>query len=111
MRPYGRNLLIIATVMLFSVSTGEAASQKTGKGISSSKDVHAQKDESLRKGERRATLDPGLFNEPRIRRAYQIAQEIPWVLDSIHCYCMCAESPVFKHKSLLSCYVDTHAAA
>lgn len=67
-------------------------------------------DESMRRGETRQTLDPGMFNDPRVKRAYQVAKEIPWVLDSIYCYCMCEESPVFMHKSLLSCYVDNHAA-
>lgn len=69
-----------------------------------------QKDESLRRGETRATLDPSLFSDPRIKEAYQAAREIPWVIDSIYCYCRCKESPVFRHKSLLSCYVDNHAA-
>jgi len=68
------------------------------------------RDESLRKGETRATLDPNLFNDPQVKKAYRIAREIPWVLDSIYCYCRCAESPVFRHKSLLSCYVDDHAS-
>jgi hypothetical protein len=70
----------------------------------------AKKDESLRKGEIRATLDPSQFADPRIRKAYQIAKDIPWVLDSIYSYCLCKESPAFRHKSLLSCYVDDHAA-
>lgn len=70
----------------------------------------AKKDESLRKGEIRATLDPKQFQDPRIRKAYQIAKDIPWVLDSIYCYCLCKESPAFRHTSLLSCYVDDHAA-
>lgn len=70
----------------------------------------SQRDESLRRGEMRQTLDPDLFNDPKVKRAYQIAREIPWVLDSIYCYCLCEESPVFRHKSLLSCYVDNHAA-
>lgn len=70
----------------------------------------SQRDESLRRGETRQTLDPGIFNDPKVKRAYQVAKEIPWVLDSIYCYCMCEESPVFRHKSLLSCYVDNHAA-
>lgn len=69
-----------------------------------------QKDESLRKGETRATLDPNIFNDPRIRKAYQVAKDIPWVIDSIYCYCFCQESPAFRHKSLLSCFVDNHAA-
>ena len=69
-----------------------------------------QKDESLRRGETRATLDPNLFGDERVREAYRAAREIPWVLDSIYCYCKCEESPAFRHKSLLSCYVDKHAA-
>jgi hypothetical protein len=68
------------------------------------------KDESLRRGETRATLDPNMFNDPQARKAYMVAKEIPWVLDSIYCYCNCEESPAFRHKSLLSCYVDNHAA-
>jgi hypothetical protein len=69
-----------------------------------------KKDESLRRGETRATLDPNIFNDPRVRKAYQVAKDIPWVIDSIYCYCFCEESPAFRHKSLLSCYVDDHAA-
>lgn len=67
-------------------------------------------DESLRKGETRNTLDPMMFSEPQVREAYAAAKKIPWILDSIYCYCRCKESPVFKHKSLLSCYVDDHAS-
>ena len=74
------------------------------------KDLSVQKDESLRKGETRATLDPNMFKDPQVREAYRIAKEIPWVLDSIYCYCKCEESPDFKHKSLLSCYIDNHAS-
>lgn len=89
--------VIVILPMLFIVST-EAAGQS-----------HAvRKDESLRRGETRATLDPNLFKDPQVRKAYQVAKEIPWVLDSIYCYCFCEES--FQHKSVLSCYVDQHAA-
>ena len=95
-------LLLIGVTMLFAAAANDAFAQKQ------------VKDESLRRGEIRATLNPGLFNDPlidpRIKKAYQVAKEIPWVLDSIYCYCMCEESPTFRHKSLLSCYVDNHAA-
>ena len=74
------------------------------------KNLSVQKDESLRRGERRVTLDPNMFEDHQVKEAYRIAKEIPWVLDSIYCYCQCEESPVFKHKSLLSCYVDNHAS-
>src|SRR3990172_1095862 len=93
-----RILVLPLFLVLFSV--GAEAAQKQGA---------VPKDESLRKGETRATLDPGQFNDARVKEAYKVAKEIPWVLDSIYCYCMCRESPTFGHKSLLSCYVDSHA--
>lgn len=74
------------------------------------KNLSGRKDESLRRGETRATIDPGMFSDPKIKEAYRIAKEIPLVLDTIYCYCKCEESPTFRHKSLLSCYVDNHAA-
>lgn len=67
-----------------------------------------QDDMSLRKGESRTTMDPSMFRHPMINEAYQAAKDIPGVLDSIYCFCYCKES--FGHKSLLSCYVDLHAA-
>ena len=73
------------------------------------KDGNGKFDQSLRYGETRETLDPNLFSDPIVKRAHQVAKEIPWVLDSIYCFCFCEESPAFKHKSLLSCYVDRHA--
>jgi Protein of unknown function with PCYCGC motif len=87
---------VILYVALFVVS---AAAQQ---------ERQAAKDESLRRGETRATLDPDLFKDARVKSAYQVAKEIPWLLDSLMCYCFCEES--FHHKSLLSCYVDDHAA-
>ncbi|MBI5586805.1 MAG: hypothetical protein HY889_00385 [Deltaproteobacteria bacterium] len=62
---------------------------------------------SLRGGETRATLSPSDFTG-ETARAYQIAREIPEVLDSLYCYCDCKKH--FSHKSLLTCYVDEHAA-
>ena len=49
-----------------------------------------------------------LFKDARVKKAYQVAKDVPWLLDSIYCYCYC--DVAFKHKSLLSCYVDDHAA-
>lgn len=89
--------LVLIISILLSAVVNYATPQKPVKG------------ESLRKGEMRATLNPDLFSDPIIKRAYQVAKEIPWILDSIFCYCYC-EDPPFMHKSLLSCYVDDHAA-
>ncbi len=89
---------VVAFVMLFFSVAVEAAQNNPP----------IRKDESLRRGETRETLDQNLFRDARVKKAYQVAKDIPWVLDSIYCYCHC---DVFsKHKSLLSCYVDDHAA-
>lgn len=52
-------------------------------------------------------LSPALF-VGKTARAYQVAHEIPDVLDQIYCYCQCDRH--MGHKSLLSCFVDSHAA-
>lgn len=88
--------VVVSFVLL--VSSGLSVAQETGV------------DESLRKGENRQTLEPAMFADAGVREAYAVARKIPWVLDSIYCYCRCKESPVFRHKSLLSCYVDDHAS-
>jgi hypothetical protein len=53
------------------------------------------------------TLAPGQFIG-KTRLAYQAAKEIPQTLAQLPCYCECDEA--FGHKSLQSCYVDTHAS-
>ena len=52
-------------------------------------------------------LFPSLFmGQPAC--AYQIAREIPEILDQLYCYCECDK--LLGHHSLLSCFVDSHAA-
>jgi hypothetical protein len=65
--------------------------------------------------ERRPVLDPALFSDTRIydlqvKPAYAVARKIPATIDKLHCFCECAESPQFKHKTLLTCFTDNHAA-
>ena len=69
--------------------------------------IKEMKKENLNLREKRPTLSPQRFTG-RIRMAYEIAREIPEVLDRLYCYCRCREN--FGHKNLLSCYVDTHAS-
>jgi hypothetical protein len=57
--------------------------------------------------ETRATLDPALFVD-KAAAAHKVAREIPEVLDQLYCYCQCDKH--MGHKSLLSCYIDGHAA-
>ena len=65
------------------------------------------KTENVNLREKRPTLSPHKFTG-KVRRAYEVARAIPQVLDRLYCYCRCREN--FNHKSLLSCYVDTHAS-
>jgi hypothetical protein len=53
------------------------------------------------------TLLPEQFIGPA-REAYRAAQEIPETIAQLPCYCHCDMSR--GHKSLHSCYEDTHAS-
>jgi hypothetical protein len=57
--------------------------------------------------ETRPTLDPARFTGAATR-AYQVAREIPDVLDQLQCYCACGSQ--YGHVSLLSCYTDGHGS-
>lgn len=63
--------------------------------------------EGVQRAEKRSPLSPSLF-KGRAHMAYAVAMEMPEVLDQLYCYCRCQEN--HGHKSLLSCYADTHAA-
>jgi len=58
-------------------------------------------------GEKRATMSPGYFIG-KTARSYQVAKEIPQVLDKVYCYCRCQDN--HGHKSLLTCFVDRHGS-
>ena len=61
--------------------------------------------------ERRPTLPPQKFStDPTVAEGYAIALRYPATLDKLHCFCECAESPMFQHKTLLTCFTDLHAA-
>ncbi len=62
---------------------------------------------ALVRKETRPTLSPSLF-VGKVAWAYEVAREIPEVLDQLYCYCYCDKHS--GHKSLLSCYTDGHAA-
>ena len=56
---------------------------------------------------RPATLSPTLFTG-EAAKAYQIAQEVPELLERMPCYCGCYVKP--GHKNNLDCYTDRHGA-
>ena len=53
------------------------------------------------------TMRPEMF-EGNVRRAYQVASEIPQTLAQLPCYCHCDRGQ--GHKSLHSCFIDEHGA-
>ena len=42
--------------------------------------------------------------------AYAAAAKYPQAMDQVFCYCLCDRWP-FHHKSLLSCFTETHGAS
>jgi hypothetical protein len=65
--------------------------------------------------ERRPVLEPRLFTDvsiygPEAKPAYEVARAMPATIDKLHCFCECAESLQFRHKTLLTCFTDNHAA-
>jgi hypothetical protein len=60
-------------------------------------------------GERAPVLDALQFPQRGQRQAYAAAARHPEVLDQVYCYCNC-DKPPFFHKSLLSCFTDSHGA-
>ncbi|RMG02012.1 MAG: hypothetical protein D6726_08405 [Nitrospirae bacterium] len=79
-------------------------------GGKSNNDVVSGKKNSftVQGGETRPVLDPSQFTG-MVRAAYAAAKAYPQVLDQVYCYCYC-DDPPFNHKSLLSCFVETHGA-
>ena len=64
--------------------------------------------------ERRPVLDSKLFADPRFDKevvpAYEVARKYPRTLDRLHCFCECQESMIHRHKTLLTCFTNDHAA-
>jgi hypothetical protein len=54
------------------------------------------------------TLQPEQFLGRPTREAYRVVKEIPQIIAQLPCYCHCDKS--FGHKSLHTCFVDTHAS-
>ncbi len=102
-----KSLPIIIAVVIVIFIGGYFYNQHTRDYPIAIKDVSAANIAALRGGETRPTLSPALFIG-KGARAYKIARENPELLDSIYCYCNCKKS--IGHRSLLTCFVDKHAA-
>jgi hypothetical protein len=53
-----------------------------------------------------SVLSPDLFTDEKTRAAYQVAKDIPEVLEQLPCFCGCMIS--FGHQSNLFCFKDRH---
>ena len=53
-------------------------------------------------------LSPTIFDDERTRAAYQVAKDIPDVLEQLPCFCGCMTS--FGHKNNLFCFKDQHGS-
>lgn len=69
--------------------------------------VPAHYKDALSVGSLGPILSPEQFTG-KVRMAYQAAREIPVTLAQLPCYCHCDRS--FGHKSLHSCFEDTHGS-
>ncbi len=99
-----RVLMVVGGIFFYDLTNNS-----NGPETSKVQQAVAQADPSfLRGGEDRPVLPPARFTG-KVARAYHIAEQYPVLLDSMYCYCNCKKT--FGHKSLLSCYVDTHAVS
>jgi hypothetical protein len=94
--------LVIALALVLFVSAW-VYTKSTGR--SSNREPKASGDYVRR--ETKTLLTPALF-VGKTAMAYQVAQEIPDVLDQLYCYCECDKH--MGHLTLLSCFVDSHAS-
>lgn len=53
-------------------------------------------------------LSPTIFDDAKTRAAYQVAKDIPEVLEQLPCFCGCMSH--YGHKNNLFCFKDQHGA-
>ncbi len=56
-----------------------------------------------------SVMPAGFFaDNPRAQRTYQMARQIPGMLDAVYCNCHCKEE--LGHRSLLTCFQSQHGS-
>ncbi len=110
--------VIAFAALAVAVSPGRAGADnaKTGRapaGKSAKTAREAARNSCAACLEGRAVLDPNLFArgyDPDVKPAYEAARRYPDLIDRLHCFCECKESQREKHKTLLTCFTNEHAA-
>ena len=111
--PRGRRILIAVTVIGATVVAGVLTFRAASRDVSPTEPRLAAPTATVAaaapvaRRETRPTLDPAGFTG-KAALAYQVAREIPDILDQLQCYCACRSQ--YGHVSLLSCYVDGHGS-
>jgi hypothetical protein len=100
-----RRGLRVASLVIALVLTGGAWMYTTNSSRSLNHEPKAAS--AYVRRETKIPLSPALF-VGKIETAYQVAHDMPDVLDQLYCYCECDKHS--GHRSLLSCYTDHHAA-
>ncbi len=108
--PVSKTTKILIAVLIL-VAVGVYSFQKSGIGSNATNrpgvvGVGPTDMAPVKGGESRPTLNPVRF-VGQTAAAYKLAGENRELLDHMYCYCNCAMS--IGHKSLLSCFADTHA--
>lgn len=104
---------VVFTYLGVSQESSSGAGQTSNEPAQASS--YASSDSTLRnrlvlpagpKTPRPATLSPNGFSDPEVSRSYQIAKDIPEVLENMPCYCGCYGSS--GHRNNLDCFTDNH---
>jgi Protein of unknown function with PCYCGC motif len=105
---------LLAVVALLSAGCGETTTETTKKVAQPTTSptqtqarIPAYYHDAASMGVLPPTLSPDKFIGPA-KDAYEVAQEIPNTLAQLPCYCYCDMH--MGHKSLHSCFEDTHAS-
>jgi hypothetical protein len=80
-------------------------------GVATTRNANATPHPTPRSGLTAADVAPPsrYADYPRIQQVYEMAAQIPEVLDGIYCHCDCSKHS--NHRSLLTCFQDDHGAA
>ena len=114
---------VILIILLAAGSVVAAACGQQAPTVKKTDSSHAESKTSTQPGQAQArvpafqdkrsvsalppTLQPEQFFGPT-REAYRVVKEIPETIAQLPCYCHCDQS--IGHKSLHSCFQDTHAS-
>ena len=112
-RLFGLGVAVLAMAATAALGTAQPGKAKTPAPAAAAKAAAGPQNSCSTCLERRPILDPMRFAkgyEPEVKPSYEAAQKYPDLLDRIHCFCECKESPREHHRTLLTCFTTEHAA-